>query len=813
MSDERRLANELEKYLDDPERYEGALDPAAKQTANNLRKLANSEHPRPGFVNELAQQLQKKDREMSENPRTPLYQRLLRLAFSGVALAALLLVAFYAAGLFRPPELEPAVQDMQTPETVEIVEPKEGPFAGHRLQFAAELPDGPGAVPLYQLSPIAVPDSVEGAVELALSFGLQNPQVYEMVTDPGRWVVRDENGRSITLLVEAQPRGGMPGGIFYSGNQGRDAQEGEPLPYDEAARIAIEFLDGANLLPDEYDVQEQPSAGGTVTTVNIVPLLNGLPLNGQSAPIQVGVLPDGTVVHAQIHALSATSLGETVAIKPARQALEDLPQSGGGYGFSYENVVPEGQRLRIFYPDVSPPQQGERVTVQGWANVLVSVADGSVKALLQGRSQGIAYELTGPAVEELAEAGGGEVEVRGSVVDLQPNGTPVLEVESWQRAEPAAFPSSCITGEFAREDERALIRSDDGDTFDLGAVDPDLSGGERIEVCAESFEEGQVVAWNHIITPPSSELQGGGGGGGASGTVVEAVESVEVTRVIESGSAEGGTGRQVAEQVVAGGPDATSPYEIGDAVEVTGNVGGYLRREGEEVVPYLMLGIDHDGDPLTSDLYYPIYGDREALLALSDHSRLYVGVQGTVVEASGELQGPDGQALLLESFEPPAESQGIRSFLGHLERETLDGREVTVLVDGESGGRYVLNQDFGMMQDIEGAIWAAGVVHPDAEVGGLPVLALYSTRSGSDVDAAESAADIQVEEAIQVVEEESASRGTGLPQTLIVERVELAYSYDNPAATGGETLTPTWLFHGRSPDGMTTFILRLDATQ
>ncbi len=69
---------------------------------------------------------------------------------------------------------------------------------------------------------------------------------------------------------------------------------------------------------------------------------------------------------------------------------------------------------------------------------------------------------------------------------------------------------------------------------------------------------------------------------------------------------------------------------------------------------------------------------------------------------------------------------------------------------------------------------------------------------------------------MQVVEEgppSPPSRGAGLPETMIIERVELAFSYDNPAATGGETLMPAWLFRGRSPDGLTTFVLRLDATQ
>ncbi|MFW6097165.1 MAG: hypothetical protein ACOC9Z_03770, partial [Chloroflexota bacterium] len=491
-----------------------------------------------------------------------------------------------------------------------------------------------------------------------------------------------------------------------------------------------------------------------------------------------------------------------------------LVQNGGGYSFSYENVTPDGQRLRVFYPELSPPQQGERVTEHGWVNVFVAVADGHIEALLQGRSQGIAYELSGSAVQELAEAGGGEVEVQGIIVDVHANGTPVLEVESWQPAEPAAGPSSCVTGEFAREDDRALLQSDDGDTFDLGAVDSDLTGGERIEVCAESFEEGQAVTWNQIVSPPSAEVaQASGGGGASSGTVVEAVE---VTRVITSESSEGGTESQVAEQIMPGDAETSSPYAIGDAIEVTGSVGDFLRREGEDVVPYLGLSIDHDDDPFTPPLYYPLYGDREVLMALSEYNRLYVDIQGTVIEATGEMRGLDGQAILVEAFEPSGESQEIQSFLGHLERETLEGREVFVLVERESGDRYVLNQDLRMMEDIEGAFWAAGVIHPSAEVAGLPVLEVVSSRSGGDVETAESAAEFQREEAMQVLEEgppSPPSRGAGLPETMIIERVELAYSYDNPAATEAQTFTPTWLFRGRSPDGTTTFVLRLDATQ
>lgn len=815
MRDEKRLADELEKYLDDPERYEGGLDAASEKAVKSLRQLATSEHPRPGFVNKLAQQLREKDREMTENPRTPLYQRLLRLALSGVALATLLLVVIYATGLFRPPQVEPAVQDMETPETMEIIEPDQGPFAGHRLEFATSLEDSVQEIPLYEVLPAPPPDTVEGAMELGRALGLDNPQVYETPNDPGLWTVRDENGHSASFRVTGQPRGGMPGGIYYTSDHNPRSIKGEPLPFDEAAHLVTELLDGANLLPAEYDIVEEPYSGAVpLRSVKIIPQIDSRPLDGNLTTSHFAILPDGTIANARINPVTVARLDDAVDVKSARQAFEDLLQEGGEYSFSYESAAPDGRTQRIFYPDALQPAPGDQVTVRGWLNILIGVTDGRVEARLHSAPQGTIYELSGSAVEELAEASGGQVEVQGTIVDVRQHGSLVLEIESWQPSDAPAGSASCVTGEFAREGERALLQSERGNTFDLGDVDEELGGGERIEVCAGSFDADQTVAWNFIVSPPMAEMaQGSGGGSGALGTVVEAVE---VTRVVESATAEGSKEREIAEQIVAAEPEAASPYAIGDAVEVTGSLGGYLSPEGEEIMPRLVLGIDQDGEPFTPAMYYPLYGDKELLLELSEYNRLYVEVQGTIVEASGEVRGPDGQAILLETFEPAADSQRIQSFLGHLEQQTFDGREVTVLVDSENDTRYVLAQKFEI-ENPGSAAWVAGVIHPTAEIGGLPVLDIITSRSGSDVDNAESASDIQLEEtlgAIHVVEDTPVPTvNSGLPQTMIIERVTLGYSHENPLGTDEQVLTPAWLFYGRSPDGLTTFVLRLDATE
>lgn len=814
MSNEKRIADQLDTYLQQPEANRELLDPATRQVTETLLQSAASEQPRPGFINELSQQLRDKDREMNEQPSISGLSRFLRLALGAVALVALFAVAFYATGLFRPLVLEPAVDDSVTREAIEVREPTAGPFAGHQIQVATSLPDETRDVQLFQASAAALPDSIAAAQQFGRELGLQDPVVYEMPQDPGRWIVRDETGASLSFRPEGQARGGMPDGLYYSGFERGPEIEGEPLPFADAERRAIAFLDGANLLPAAYETEEEPFVGDIpLRVVNIIPLLDGLPLESDSMPTQVGVLPDGTIHHAQVRPLVITPLGESVTVKTASQALDDLLQGNGGYSFSYDYDAGD-QRQRIFYPPMPASQPGDSVTVDGYLSVLRGLSVNQDLVTLYDPEHGTQIELRNMPAGALAEVSVSAVQVSGTVVETDENGNMILEVQSTQPAEDPPAPQDCRSGVLNREDGRAILQTDDGGRFDLGELDPELAAGERIEVCAVAFTGDEPLAWRHIVSPPSGDLVGGrsGGGGGASGRTVQAVE---VTRVVQAESAGGGAASQVAEQVVADSPATDSPYAVGDELDVRGTISGHLRREGGEDVPVLLLAIDEDDDPFTHALHYPLYGEQALLEELSQYYRLHVQVQGTVVEAAGEQRGPGNQAIRITSFRPVVEDAGVEAFLGQIEQRTLEGREVAVFVDSESGTRYVLTQDFGM-PDTEGKVWLAGVVHPDAEFAGLPILEPISTRSGSDVDAADSAADLPSEyTTIPVLDTANLppAASSGLPQNLIIETVSLGYSEDNPASPDGTTLTPVWIFSGRSADGMTTFSLSVPATQ
>src|SRR5690606_6091460 len=128
----------IEEYLNNGRLDDHTLDPDTRRVANTLLHAAESEHPRPGFINELALQMReqhrrKKGRGVRSRPR-----RLLQLASTGVAFLVLIAVVFYATGLLRPPAFEPLVQDAATPDESQQLQPASGPLAGHRLRIMTE---------------------------------------------------------------------------------------------------------------------------------------------------------------------------------------------------------------------------------------------------------------------------------------------------------------------------------------------------------------------------------------------------------------------------------------------------------------------------------------------------------------------------------------------------------------------------------------------------------------------------------------------------------------------------------------------------
>lgn len=792
MSNEKKVAGQLEAYLNSDAKDEGMLDPATRQVATSLLQAANAEQPRPGFVNELAGQLKERNQEMKRQTSSA-PSRLLRLAFSGVGLVALIAVAAYAAGLFRAPQLEPAAGESETPQAAELFQPDSGPLAGHQLRLTAALPDAPRELQRYEASAaFQPPDDIAEAQALGRALGLQNPDVYESPQSPGFWIVRDENGVSLSFQ---RHREGGPTGLHYSNNPQPYDTTGGPLPFEEAANGAVGFLEQVGLLPAEYLLEEEATGGsGAVRLVKVIPVVDGLPIVAARQPTTVGITPDGVVAHAHIFPLATAALDASIEVRPARQALDNLLAGRGGYSFSFEHILSEGQRQRIYFPPHATPSTGQTISTEGWLQILRSLSDGHVEVTLNSWL-GVNYQLAGVHLDELASAENTPVQVEGIVVEERDNGLLVLEVSRWQPASTSP-PVQCLTGFLALASGSMLLQADDGGTFDLGEPVVEIPDGQRVEVCAGSFDE-EVVAWQRIAMPPSVETGGGSSGvssdagsGSGAGSSGGALTAAEVTR---EGQVES------SETVPAGGDPSLSPFAAGDEVTVRGLVGGFMERDGDDLIPHLLLAIDADDDPFTPRISLALYGPQALIAELSGHYRAYVEVQGIVVEAGGELPLLAKQAIQVDSFKLLEGAQGVQAFLGHMERQTVDGRDMSLFVDEETGERYILTTSHSS-QPSRMRTFVAGVVHPHTASDGLPLLEPISIQSGSEVDAAESPAEIVQDTQLPLMDGPASPAVEGLPQALVIEGIELVYQMD-----GGAELVPAWRFTGRSEDGQTIF--------
>ena len=346
-----------------------------------------------------------------------------------------------------------------------------------------------------------------------------------------------------------------------------------------------------------------------------------------------------------------------------------------------------------------------------------------------------------------------------------------------------------------------------------------LSAGERVAVYAEVIpaegDDPPALRWFGIESPPATHQY-------VSGSSESVAVQVEVEKeVVEAAPGPAELPQEDASEQVEITPPAdyeppVSPYQVGDEVEVEGMVGATIYANGDErrVAAWFSVGLGPD-----YDLSYRLSSSPDLLEELAQYDRLHLRLRARVIP---DEDMPLGQALEVISFEKVWPEEKVQGFLGTIGVETLDGREVAIFTDKESGQRYVLfhslDPDFtpDFIHDfydyrpgVHRQLFLTGVVRPDQTFAGLPVIEEAGTRSGSDVDAATSADQLPLE--VPQVIEESRMRLKG---RAIIDRVELAY-YAPPGALGERPDTevrpefslvqPVWVFHGHTEDGRATF--------
>ncbi|HSM58875.1 MAG TPA: hypothetical protein VK879_22160 [Candidatus Sulfomarinibacteraceae bacterium] len=815
MSDERQRADRLARYLDDPEARQGLLAPPEQEVVNALQQAATQAQPRAGFVNELAQQLRQKEKAMSESNAQRPQTFIRRLLAGALALVGLLLVVYIGATLFYQPEIEPAASDMETSLPSIVAQANSGHFAGTEFRVLPRLGGETHEVTLFQAQLQPGPETPQEARELAAALRIPNPHVYYNPAKPAQWIVMGDDGSSLSFNP-AQPE---RTGFYYQAPLANPDDNLEPLSMDEAVAVAETFLENADLLPPAYEVSERPRAMAAGTRLlRFTPLLDGRPVGGHEATIDVDVDSDGVVRSARATSVHYVPLEETRIVVSEQDAFQELLDGPGNYSYSFETAF-DGPGFQIFRPQAAQPPVGQPVTYTGMVNVLVGVESDSVRAIFHPLQTTVAYELSGPLVQELRDARyGTPVQISGAPGEAPEHGHPPLEVLSWEPAPEAQLIPTCLKGTASRAGEGTLmLESDDGETIELADGPEALQDGQRIEVCSANEDDSDVLSWLSITSPPASEINAGGSSGGVARSV-EAVEAVEVTRVITEGAGGEGapdgdasgasSGVEVARPVQVQAEDGTlASLELGERVTLTGTVQGAIfdNAQGLQVGLTVPQG---DEPPEVVYEYVPLQGDPELLQEIARHHRLHVSASGVVVPANDSRMGD--KAVEVQSYSRPYPEEQIETFLGHMEDAVVDGRDVVLFIDEESGQRYVVAHGVHQVEP-ERRMAVTGVVHPAWQVGELPVLQIHQQRGGVDVDAAESAADLPMLE--RSAPQVAPRGGPPIPGPLVVEKVTLGYSLDASSGTSAQILTPVWIFEGHTADGSQTFSIEIEVTE
>ncbi len=819
--DERQLADWLDGYVDGTASPEQELPPHLAEISEQLHQASQQPRPRPGFVNELAQQLQRRQETMiqKENERTS-WRRLAGLLVKAAGAVALVVVAVYALTIFYRPEPEPAasLEDVDATPSAEpemITEGKGGMLAGTEVRVMHAPNSEPQEIPLYTFSGSTIP-TAEDLLEMAGRLGMEGAEVYREPLNGTVFIAIDTAGNTLSLTGVRGPYH-----LHYSHRANSAVNSGEPLPYEQAAAVAQAFMEKVGWPTEAYRLEEEREQGmpSAFTLVRVQPLLGGRPVVGTGTG-QIAVTPEGEVAHARLILFEATPAGRTLNAVSQEQALQDLLVGAGITGSMMQTAATNAQRS--FTPPLPEHRPSDSVTAMGWVLAYQAVdGDGVWAQLSTGR--GVSYQLTGDLLAGAEFPASVPVEIQGTIVREVSAGLWEVEVSAWQPASREAM-VQCQEGAFVRENDEAFLEVPSGERYRLEAAPEELQGGEAVLVCAETFTDGEAVNWQHIVTPPGvSEpavvssgssmviteqvqvVEVEAGGGGASGGVVEESVVIEAPPPVRGG--EMGTG----EGSAMGSTSSPFPYDVGETVVITGMVAGVLRDEGGVLRPDLWLSVDDLGDVTDQPYFVHLTGDEALLREIADHYRLHVTVRGEVIAPDGTIE--------VASFERTWPEEQLEVFLGHFEEAEMEGRNVLLFVDEETGQQYVderqLSQDqpAGSLVDPDQRVWVVAVVQPEASYAGLPLLRFHEQRAGSDIDALENAAQLPVELEMPVANMNTS--GPSLGTAVIIERIELGYEFRltqpnfniDPLQAGEAELNPVWIFYGHSVDNSTSFVI------
>ncbi|MGC9394521.1 MAG: hypothetical protein ACP5J4_06660 [Anaerolineae bacterium] len=671
----------------------------------------------------------------------------------------------------------------------------DGLLSGAELLLGVELPTSPDRAPVYNVTE-NIPGTPEAALAWARDFGLPDPQVYRDPRDPEALVVMGSDGRTLTFRFA-----GPMGGVHY-GNDAAVAAPGDASNLEQASEVAVAFLRARNLLPEHYHLtpsEEYVSRPNeSFLALDVTVELDGHPLIGDAAVMHVVVNAAGEVQYAHIPLLAFEQL-QSYPILSAREAWEAL-LSGEAFRLETDHTSHIGADIRTFRRPAPARAVGERVTVQGWVQILQPEQPGQsvwAQVTTQDGSRFLLNDV--PDAEDLTRIGYNDLRVTGVVVESLAHNTWRLAVQHWE-AVTDGMPVQVVIGTFQREGDTAWLVEDTGARYPLPDPPAELGNGARIEVAAPvGFTPGDSLDWQYLSTPPYAEQGPVTQGGNTVSVVVQPESAGEM-------------------------PTPEAPFALGQTVELTGVVAATLLREGDrewiEASLARIPGVEYD---------YPLSGTDAMMAELAQLNRLQARIQGQIV-STDDPRALYGQSIDITSFMQlwPEEQRYV--FFGHITQETVDGQDVAVLTECSRDERYILESFFaGMNQDFvahvteERQVRIEAVVRPGMMTAGLPVVRVDGMSSGGEIDRLPCAAPSPLEPGPQIVERDNRLE-RAMQTAFTVHSAELVYYYEyqyipagNPPSTvyrlPSTLVQPVWRFSGVSGDGLTYFTAYVQAVR
>lgn len=639
------------------------------------------------------------------------------------------------------------------------------------LVLKAAFPTTPANVQVYQQLPLETL-SVENARQVASQLGIDGPVYRSPYGNPGstNYIVTDG-------LAEISFSGSPLAFSYYrTRNTYHTALTANDYPpTDTLIAQAKRFLEAGGLLDFPYQVislEDQPGS------VQFLPVLDNIPVRFEmvgSPDMTVTFDPQGQITNISSDRLAYQPAGSFPIISAEQawqQFLADNTQAGvlantmGSMKSDYQTWRPQytsGQQVELFgyvtvYPAVEPGNE-PYLSIDGFQ--VVGKTTGMAEA-----SKNITF-----------------MQVWG-VFETGDKGQLQFNVSGWQKSN---FADRAYIGTVTRQGEKAYLHTDSGETMLMPGLPADVPQDVQVTAQGALVEQPEpTLVWSSV-----SRGQGSGGGGGGG-----------MTFAALNLSGEPGTPAAPTETPLPAPSERVKPEQRVEGVQ--GDVWVMLYQYNDGVQKARANLMIQDGPDLLEGLVVDLTGP--AMEGIEAYHQLPVKVWGAFQSTDGNLP-----VLSVERIEPIYPGLKPRVWFGTSEVITLDGREVILFTDEETGGEFILRTSIDT-PDPEELPWEAdkrvaveGLALPGETFAGYSVVKDLTMLPSSD-----DREQYQPSSAVPpVIPEEIPSTEAKLAT---IEKIELIYYTEDPqhSAPEGQTIRyvqPVWRFSGHYNTGQTVEIL------